>query len=213
MQCLTMDALSLQSGKKTWRCCERHWLTRLMAHLSNRKRPSSTQHSSKEQSHFLIGSMNAMKNESPPEWCKSLFIQHGVKLGRVTITGLHFCGLSPSCYSLFLPVIFVRKGSESYVHLCPCPCSSTYRWARLATHQHKGPHPVWSVLSMPTVAVQPPHVCHRQRDWAVSIGSHMQQDMDMSKAPPHLGAPFALCEHHSRLKTTIQKIGDNFPKT
>ena len=27
------------------------------------------------------------------------------------------------------------------------------------------------------------------RDWAVSIGSHMQQDMDISKAPPHLGAP------------------------
>ena len=33
------------------------------------------------------------------------------------------------------------------------------------------------------------------------------------KAPPHLGAPFALFEHHSRLITTIQKIGDNFPKT
>ena len=48
------------------------------------------------------------------------------------------------------------------------------------------------------------------RDWAVSIGSHMQQDMDISKAPPHLDAPFALFEHHSRLKATIQKIGDNF---
>ena len=51
---------------------------------------------------------------------------------------------------------------------------------------------------MPTLAVQPPHVCHRQRDWAVSIGSHMQQDMDISKAPPHLGAPlplFFFCVH------------------
>ena len=56
------DALCLQSGKKIWRCCERHWLTRLVAHPSNRKRPSSTQPSSKEQSHFLIGSMNAMKS-------------------------------------------------------------------------------------------------------------------------------------------------------
>ena len=45
---------------------------------------------------------------------------------------------------------------------------------------------------MPTLAVQPPHVCHRQRDWAVSIGSHMQHDVDISKAPPHLGAPLPL---------------------
>ena len=27
------------------------------------------------------------------------------------------------------------------------------------------------------LGVYPPHVCHRQRDWAVSIGSYMQQDM------------------------------------
>ena len=26
-----------------------------------------------------------------------------------------------------------------------------------------------------------------------------QQEMDISEAPPHLGAPFALFEHHSRL--------------
>ena len=32
---------------------------------------------------------------------------------------------------------------------------------------------------MPTLA-QPPHVCHRQKHWAVSRGSHMQQDMDIS---------------------------------
>ena len=32
---------------------------------------------------------------------------------------------------------------------------------------------------MPTSAVQPPHVCHRQRDGAVSISSRMQQDMDI----------------------------------
>ena len=44
----------------------------------------------------------------------------------------------------------------------------------------------------PILAVQPPHVCHRQRDWAVSIGSHMQQDMGISSAPPHLGAAFPL---------------------
>ena len=66
---------------------------------------------------------------------------------------------------------------------------------------------------MPTLAVQPPHVCHRQRDWAVSIGLHMQQDMDISKASPHLGAPLPLfcLVWRSRLRTTIQKIGDSFP--
>ena len=45
---------------------------------------------------------------------------------------------------------------------------------------------------VPTLAVCPPHVCHRQRDWAVSLGWHMQQDMGISKAPPHPGAPFPL---------------------
>ena len=28
------------------------------------------------------------------------------------------------------------------------------------------------------------------RDWAVSVGSHMQQDMGISQAPPHPEAPF-----------------------
>ena len=28
------------------------------------------------------------------------------------------------------------------------------------------------------------------RDWAVSVGSHMQQDMGISQAPPHPRAPF-----------------------
>ena len=50
----------------------------------------------------------------------------------------------------------------------------------------------------PTLSLRPPHVCHRQKDWAVSI----------SWAPPHLGAPIPLLEYRSRLKTTIQKIGD-----
>ena len=36
-----------------------------------------------------------------------------------------------------LPVIPVHKGSGSYVHFCPRPCSSTCRWVGLSTH---GPH-------------------------------------------------------------------------
>ena len=63
---------------------------------------------------------------------------------------------------------------------------------------------------MPTLAVYPPHVCHRQRDWAVSIGSHMQQDMDISEAPPHRDAPIPMFEYRSLQKTIIPKIGDNF---
>ena len=35
-----------------------------------------------------------------------------------------------------------------------------------------------------TVAALPLQVCHRQKDWAASIDSHMQQDTDVSKAPP-----------------------------
>ena len=64
--------------------------------------------------------------------------------------------------------------------------------------------------NMPLLAVLPPHVCHRQRDLAVSLGSHMQQDIDISKAPPYRGAPMPLFEYRSRLKTTIKNIGDNF---
>ena len=126
-----------------------------------------------------------------------------------------------------------------FVLFCPCPCplssSSLWSWAcdlftRMSgsdvdfcpCFQHvpmgQPPHP--SVLQitqhcavralMSLLAVLPPHVC-RQRDWTVSIGSHMQQDMDISRAPPHRSAPIPLFEHRSRLKTTIQKIGDNFP--
>ena len=46
-------------------------------------------------------------------------------------------------------------------------------------------------------------------DWAVSVGTHTQQDMGVSIAPPHLVAPAPLFEYCSRLKTTIQKIGDS----
>ena len=40
----------------------------------------------------------------------------------------------------------------------------------------------------------------------------MQQDIDIAKAPPHLGAPVPLFEYRSRLKTTNAKLGDNFTR-
>ena len=124
----------------------------------------------------------------------------------VFLSSQECCFRCPSCvvvlFFCFTPLF------SPHSHFYPRPCSSTYPWARLATHRHWGPLCVYTVLSWPTMAALTPHVCHRQRNWAVSIGSHMQQDIDISKAPPHLGAPVALFEHHSRLKTTIQNIGN-----
>ena len=43
------------------------------------------------------------------------------------------------------------------------------------------------------------------KETAVSKGSHMQEDMDISEASRHLGAPIPLFQYCSRQKTTIQK--------
>ena len=67
-----------------------------------------------------------------------------------------------------------------------------------------------SRVLMPTLAVQPQHVCHRQRDWAVSMGSYMQQDMDISEAPPCQGAPIPLLEYRS---LHIHKLAIIFTET
>ena len=100
-----------------------------------------------------------------------------------------------------------HTGSGSYDHFCPRPCSSTYRKAKLSTHRHTGTTLcAQSVLSCLTLAVQPPDVCPCQRDWAVSIRSHMQQDMDTFQAPPPLGAPFSLFENHSRQKPRFKQL-------
>ena len=34
----------------------------------------------------------------------------------------------------------VKEGSGSHGHFCPRPDLSTCRWAKLATHRHRGPH-------------------------------------------------------------------------
>ena len=61
-----------------------------------------------------------------------------------------------SCPVLSCPVLSLRsaclvthKGSGSQFHVCPRPCLSTCRWARLATHRHWGPLCVSPVLSCP----------------------------------------------------------------
>ena len=43
--------------------------------------------------------------------------------------------------ALCVRAIFVfTRWSGSYVHFCPRHGSSTYRWAKLATHRHRAPH-------------------------------------------------------------------------
>ena len=48
------------------------------------------------------------------------------------------------------------------------------------------------------------------RHWAVSIGPHKQQDMDISKASSRLGAPFLL-QNTVNVRNLDLQIGDNFP--
>ena len=59
----------------------------------------------------------------------------------------------------------------------------------------------------PPLTLLPPHVCHRRRDWAVSVGSHMQQDTVISWSPPR---PSAFSCHCSPQRPGT-KNGDNVP--
>ena len=51
------------------------------------------------------------------------------------------------------------------------------------------------------------------RDVAVSTGSHMQQDMDISKAPTHLSAPLPLFDPVYLRKPRHQKLAKVSPET
>ena len=64
---------------------------------------------------------------------------------------------------------------------------------RLATHRHRGPHCGEVRAFTPPSTLLPPRVCHRRRDWAVSIGSHMQQDTVISWSPPRPSASPCHC--------------------
>ena len=74
--------------------------------------------------------------------------------------------LQHSCFSAFSTTpppslcLFHHKESGSQVHLCPRPCSSTCRWAKLQTHRRRRPHSVCILL--PSWVLLPPRVCHRQ---------------------------------------------------
>ena len=72
----------------------------------------------------------------------------------------------------------IHKGSGSCFRFCPRPCLTMFRRAMLATHRHIGPHSVCIPCShLHLGGATTAYVSYRQRDWAVSSGSHMQQDM------------------------------------
>ena len=51
------------------------------------------------------------------------------------------------------------------------------------------------------------------RDWAVSIGSHMQHDTDVSKVPPNLGAPITLFDAVQVRKQRSKTLAQVSPQT
>ena len=123
----------------------------------------------------------------------------------VVIDSCWCCVIGFACYAFAFSGVLLHKVLGSYVHVCPRPCLSTCRWARLATHRHNGP-PAECVLRalMPAVAPSPPHVCHRQ-----GIGlSSMQQDVAISLAASRILAHFLLLFGLFNAEVRIQKIGN-----
>ena len=118
------------------------------------------------------------------------------------------------CFSLSLPLssafsIFLCQ-FFAHIHVCPRPCVSTCRWVKaLLPTDTSGPRSVRSPCSYApsdratTARVSSP------RDWAVCIGSHVQQNMDISKPPSRLGAPFPV----QRAETSMFKLATIFLQT
>ena len=94
---------------------------------------------------------------------------------------------------VWFPCVWLRlschhKGSGSYVHFCPPPCSSTYRWATLSNHQHKGTTLKEVRALTPPLAVKPPHVCHRRETGHSPLARTRSKTWSFMSAPPHLSA-------------------------
>ena len=123
--------------------------------------------------------------------------------------------LSCLVLSLRSACLFTHKGSWSSVHFRPRPCSSTC----LSMGQARNPPTLGTTLCvshalMPTLAMQPPHVCHRQRDWAVSPYARPCSRTWAFLRRLHTKTLRSLCLNtvHCR-KTTIQKLAIIFPET
>ena len=67
--------------------------------------------------------------------------------------------------------------------------TSTHRWPGLQPSDTTGNTTVCRLCPYAHFGRATTTCVSSQRDWADSIGSRMQQDTGISKAPPHLGAP------------------------
>ena len=77
---------------------------------------------------------------------------------------------------------------------------------------NKGPHKECGPCSHAHFGCVPTACGSSPRDWVVSIGSHMQQNIDISFGASTSRRTASFVSQRSRLKTTTQKIGDNFPR-
>ena len=105
----------------------------------------------------------------------------------------------------------LHKGSGSHIHFCPRPCSSTCRWASLATHRHWGPLCVYTVLSCP---IWPCYhrMCVIAKETGLSPLARTCSRTWIFLRRLHILALRSLCLNtiHVR-KRRSKKIGDNFP--
>ena len=114
-------------------------------------------------------------------------------------------------FALAFSGVLFYKVSGSYVRVCPRPCLSTCRWARLATHRHNGPPTQRAVRAlMPTLAASPPHVCHR-RQTGLSPLARTYSRMWPFLWRLHILAHFFPLFGLFNAEVWIQKIGDSLP--
>ena len=98
----------------------------------------------------------------------------------------------PNCSAAF-GLLLVHKGLGSYFHFRVL-VRALIDVSRSPPHRHGRPQSVCSPCSFVHLDRAPTACVLSPRDWTVSIGSHVQQDIDMSKAPPQHGAPFPLLQ-------------------
>ena len=115
--------------------------------------------------------------------------------------------------SLNVAPVYNHKGSGSHFDFCQRPCSSTCRWARLATHRHSGPHFVCIPCSHThfgrgtTACVSSP-----RRRSSLHWLAHAARHGDVFGAST-FGRSVSFVRHRSSQKTTIPKIAIILPET
>ena len=97
---------------------------------------------------------------------------------------------------LLFPLSPSRPQSVGVLRLfCPRPCLSTCQWTDFLNPLIPRDHTlVCSPCSYAIFGRCDAACVSSPRDWAVSVGSHMQQDIGVSRAPPHASALLPLLE-------------------